>query len=369
MYESFYNLKELPFQITPDSRFFFGQGPHKKALAYASYGLSKGEGFVVITGEIGAGKTTLVNYFLTRLVNANRTTARIVSSRLEDENLLRVVGTEFGIECENDDKANLLRKIQAFLSERADNASCGLLIVDEVQNLTAASLEELRMLSNYQRHDGALLQIFLVGQPEFRDTLRQPEMEQLRQRVVASFHLSGLDQSQTREYIEHRLHMVDWNDDPKFHPFAFQEIFRASDGIPRRINLICDRLLVSGFLAKSHEIALEDVTEVVSEMRKEGLLVDPEEEETPAPAPVTEIQPAVVQQPQPVIAPTPLQPPPPSPPSNSDIPDDGLAESLESISQRLQEIDQQMREQERRLDQILTDGQLTVSTVSTLGKG
>lgn len=356
MYESFYGLKELPFQITPDTRFFFGQGPHKKALAYASYGLSKGEGFVVITGEVGAGKTTLVNYFLTRLINSKRRTAQIVSSKLEEDNLLRVVATEFGISCEADDKANLLRKIQLFLQENEGRGSCGLLVVDEAQNLSASSLEELRMLSNFQRNDGALLQIFLVGQPEFRDILLQSNMEQLRQRVVASFHLGPLDQSQTREYIEHRLHMTGWADDPKFHPFAFQEIYRASDGIPRRINLICDRLLVSGFLAEKHEIALDDVNEVVEEMHQEGLIADPD---TPQTSPkVAEFQPtaAVAQQ---ALAQA-------SQVAEASVQDGRIAETLSSIAQRLKQIDEQMREQERRLDQILTDGQLSVRNI---GKG
>ncbi len=355
MYESYFGLKELPFQITPDTRFFFGQGPHKKALAYASYGLSKGEGFVVITGEIGAGKTTLVNYFLTRLINSKRRTAKIVSSKLEEEDLLRVVANEFGIECETDDKANLLRKIQLFLQEQEGRSACGLLVVDEAQNLSASSLEELRMLSNFQRNDGALLQIFLVGQPEFRDILLQPTMEQLRQRVVASFHLGPLDQSQTREYIEHRLKLAGWNDDPKIHPFAFQETYQASDGVPRRINLICDRLLVSAFLADKHEILLEDVHEVVTEIRQEGLLADPDAA-PPAPT-VTELQPVVAA--QPAVAPA-------GPLVEPAISDGRVAESLQGIAQRLQQIDKQMREQERRLEQILADGQIAVRNV---GKG
>ena len=355
MYESFFGLTELPFQITPDTRFFFGQGPHKKALAYASYGLSKGEGFVVITGEIGAGKTTLVNYFLTRLINSKRRTAQVVSSKLEEDNLLRVVATEFGISCETDDKANLLRKIQLFLQEGDSREACGLLVVDEAQNLSSSSLEELRMLSNFQRNDGALLQIFLVGQPEFRDVIMQPNMEQLRQRVVASFHLGPLDQSQTREYIEHRLKLAGWNEDPKFHPFAYQEIFRIADGVPRRINLICDRLLVSAFLAERHEITLQDVNEVATEMRQEGLFSDSEAAPT-----VTEFQPAAVSQPS--VAPV----APVAPAPKIAVEDGKISESLEGIAQRLKQIDKQMREQEQRLEQILTDGRIAVRN---LGKG
>lgn len=356
MYVSFFGLKELPFQITPDTRFFFGQGPHKKALAYASYGLSKGEGFVVITGEVGAGKTTLVNYFLTRLINSRRRTAQIVSSKLEEASLLRVVASEFGISCETDDKANLLRKIQLFLQEEEGRDACGLLVVDEAQNLSASSLEELRMLSNFQRNDGALLQIFLVGQPEFRDILLQPNMEQLRQRVVASFHLGSLDQSQTREYIEHRLNTVGWSEDPRIHPFAFQEVFRSSEGIPRRINLICDRLLVSAFLAQKHEIVLDDVHEVVEEIRQEGLLADADAPAPPAPE-VAEFQaPTAV---QPVVAPVERAPEPV-------VQDRRIAKNLLTIARRLQQIDKQMQEQERRLEQILAGDEVALRNV---GKG
>ena len=342
MYTEFYSLSEFPFQITPDSRFFFGQGPHKKALAYASYGLNKGEGFVVITGEIGAGKTTLVNYLLSRLQSHDRRTANLVSTKLESDSLLKMVATAFGLPVEQDDKATLLRKIEAFLATGKTGSACGLLIVDEVQNLSNSSLEELRMLSNFQRDHRSLLQIFMVGQPEFRDTLQQPEMEQLRQRVVASFHLGAMDELQTRDYIEHRLTKVGWRNDPAFEPNVFSEVHRAASGIPRRINLICDRLLVSSFLANRHEITVADIEDVINELRQEKLLVDPN------------TRPALVRE---FVAP---------PQVVTNLATERLKPAAQNgqiaeITTRLRDLDYQMQEQEKRLDQILADGLLAVS--------
>lgn len=345
MYASYYGFSELPFQITPDSRFFFGHGPHKKALAYASYGLNKAEGFVVITGEIGAGKTTLVNYLLSQLSGSDRRTANIVSTNLENDSLLRVTANAFGIDCDRDEKAVLLQKIQQFLSGQSAGADCGLLVVDEIQNLPASSLEELRMLSNFQKGHKALLQIFLVGQPEFREVLIQPSMEQLRQRVVASFHLGALDEGQTWEYIEYRLRKVGWRDDPRIDPICSREIFRASGGIPRRINLICDRLLISAFLAESHEIGLHDVSEVIFELRQEKLIpasAQPQPQEIP--------KKPVNQAPQTRKGPT-------FTPNAANA----SGQEFQAISHRLKELDRVMRDQEQRIDQILADGLLTVS--------
>lgn len=342
MYTSYYNLDEYPFQITPDSRFFFGQGPHKKALAYASYGLNKAEGFVVITGEIGAGKTTLVNYLLSRLQSQERETAVLVSTKLGSDSLLRSVATAFGIEAESDGKAGLLHKIEHTLLENRSTSACSLLIVDEVQNLSHSALEELRMLSNFQHGHKVLLQTFLVGQPEFREKLLRPEAEQLRQRVVASFHLGALDEQQTMDYIEHRLRTVGWKDDPLFHPLAHREIYRATAGIPRRINLMCDRLMVSAFLAEKHDIELSDVNDVVQEMRQERLMPDA----TPGPKLVHDhASHSLVttnRSPEPVRE---------DPPRND----------ISDLAVQLRQLDLNMRAQERRIDQILADGLFAVS--------
>jgi len=337
MYKSFFNFTEFPFQITPDSRFFFGQGPHKKALAYATYGLNKGEGFVVITGEVGAGKTTLVNYLLSHLLQNERPTANIVSTKLEAENLIKMVATAFGLPCTDDDKATILRKIEHFLLNQRNTRACGLLIVDEVQNLSLPSLEELRMLSNFQRQHSALLQIFLVGQPEFRETMLQPSMEQLRQRVVASFHLGSLDAAQTREYIEHRLRKVGWRLDPRFDPLCFPEIHRASSGIPRRINLLCDRLLVSSFLAGRHDIDPADVNEVVLELREEKLIGPPREQKDNGELGVSSARNGTAR-------------------SNGPIDSQPLDSELQLLARRLGELDHHVQDQERRLEEILERG-------------
>jgi putative secretion ATPase (PEP-CTERM system associated) len=238
-----------------------------------TYGLSKGEGFVVITGEVGAGKTTLVNYLLARLQDRRLITAKVVTTQLEADNLLRMVASAFGIPHEGIDKATLLNKIEAFLinNNRADRRP--LLIVDEVQNLAHSSLEELRMLSNFQLGERPLLQFYLVGQPQFRQTLASQSLLQLRQRVIASHHLQPLDADETRGYIEHRLQRVGWQDDPSFADGSFAMIFEATGGVPREINLLCDRLLLFGFLEERHRIDTPEVDEVLSNMRDEGSLM------------------------------------------------------------------------------------------------
>lgn len=270
MYTDFYNLKGLPFQLTPDYRFFYTSQPHKKAVAYVTYGLSKGEGFIVITGEVGAGKTTLMDYFLSSLKDQRLVTARVVTTQIEADNLLRLVAASFGLSQEGMDKATILKRIESFLIECHREGSRPLLIIDEVQSLKHSSLEELRMLSNFQFEHKSLLQIYLVGQPEFRRTLASASLEQLRQRVIATYHLQPLDVDETRAYIEHRLHLVGWQNDPRISDAAYPIIYSETGGVPRRINVLCDRLLLAGYLEERHEIEAVDVEDVVLDMRKEG---------------------------------------------------------------------------------------------------
>ncbi len=198
MYEDFYGLTGKPFQLSPDPAFYFGSKGHTSAYSYLKYGVYQGEGFLVITGEIGAGKTTLVRALLEELDVRTIVAAQIVSTQLEADDLLRSVAKAFGIRVPQDDKASLLASIEAFLLMLFQQSKRALLIVDEAQNLNAGSIEELRMLSNFQCGDQALLQSFLVGQPELRDLMRSPAMEQFRQRVIASYHLGPLDESRDR---------------------------------------------------------------------------------------------------------------------------------------------------------------------------
>lgn len=284
MYTEFYRLQALPFQLTPDPSFFFASSVHNSAMAHLTYGLSQGEGFIIITGEIGAGKTTLVGHLLATLDKDHYLALNIVSTQLNADEMLRMVASAFNIPTENVDKATLLRKIEAFLTSLHEAGKRALLLVDEAQNLTAGALEELRMLSNFQVGARTPLQCFLLGQPQFRTTLAMPELEQLRQRVTASYHLGPLSFEETRSYIEHRLHMAGWNRDPDFADEAFQQIFDYTQGVPRLINMLCSRLLLYGFLEGMHRIDGAVVQRVVTEHAEESRQVMASQPKPAAPA-------------------------------------------------------------------------------------
>lgn len=271
MYQDFYKLSGRPFQLTPDYRFYYDARPHKKALAYLTYGISQGEGFIVITGEIGAGKTTLIDYILSTFVGRNLVAAKVVSTILDAENMLRSVAVKFDVPQEGTDKATLLNRIETFLIDNHRVGKPVLLFVDEAQNLPHSALEELRMLSNIQLDGQPLLQIYLVGQPEFRHTLASKDLEQLRQRVITSYHLGPLNVEETQAYIEHRLYRVAWVGDPSISEEAFQIIHEASGGVPRRINQLCERILLHGFIEGVHEIDSDLIHEVIHDMSDEGL--------------------------------------------------------------------------------------------------
>jgi general secretion pathway protein A len=270
MYEAFYGLTSKPFQLNPDPSFYFGSKQHRRAKAYLEYGLLRNEGFIVITGEIGAGKTTIVRGLLDTMDANSVTAGNLVSTQLDAEDTLRLVGAAFGVRVKDVSKADLLMSLEAFLVTQVSEGKRSLLIVDEAQNLTPRAVEELRMLSNFQFGKQALLQTFLVGQPEFRDILQHPNMQQLRQRVTATCHIGPLDVEETKGYIEHRLRCAGSTGKPEFGPGTFEAIFKASGGIPRRINSVCDRLLLLGFLGEKDVLELDDVNEVVSEMHDEG---------------------------------------------------------------------------------------------------
>ncbi|WP_287367353.1 XrtA/PEP-CTERM system-associated ATPase [Thauera sp.] len=269
MYESFFKFNGKPFQLNPDPSFFYGSRGHKRAMAYLEYGLHQSEGFIVITGEIGAGKTTIVRSLLEQLDPDKVVAANLVSTQIDANDMLRMVAAAFGVPSRTLDKAGLLLALETFLVSVAASGKRALLIVDEAQNLTPAAVEELRMLSNFQLEDHALLQSFLVGQPEFRDIMQSGEMQQLRQRVIASYHLGPLDSQETRGYIEHRLGHVGWNNDPAFEPGAYTAIYGYTGGIPRKINTLCDRLLLGAYLSERHTIGEADVREVIDELKEE----------------------------------------------------------------------------------------------------
>jgi len=268
MYGAFYHLSGKPFQLTPDPHFFFSGKGYNRAMAYLTYGAHKGEGFIVITGEIGAGKTMLANTLAYRLASQDVVLAQVVSTQLNADDMVRMVAIAFGLPQDNS-KAVLLDRVAQFLLACNKQGKRALLIVDEAQNLPAASVEELRMLSNYLLGAKPLLQTFLLGQPEFRKTLQSPELEQLRQRVIASCHLGPMDSAETRDYILHPLQTVGWRGDPSFSVDAFAAIHHYTGGIPRKINVLCDRLMLMGCLDKMHAFAGKDVAAVIDELQQE----------------------------------------------------------------------------------------------------
>jgi putative secretion ATPase (PEP-CTERM system associated) len=270
MYEAFYGLTAKPFQLNPDPSFYFASKQHRRAKAYLEYGVSRNEGFIVITGEIGAGKTMVLRSLIEGLAGSNVVTGHLVTTQLGAEDTLRMVGAAFGFRVKDVPKSELLITLEAFLISQTSKGKRCLLIVDEAQNLTPRAVEELRMLSNFQFGNQALLQSFLVGQPEFREILQRPEMEQFRQRVAATCHIGPLDADETRGYIEHRLKCAGAQGKPSFDAAAFDAIHKASGGIPRRINAVADRLLLAGFLAGQTHMTVDMVAEVVREFAEEN---------------------------------------------------------------------------------------------------
>ncbi|ADJ64238.1 AAA family ATPase [Herbaspirillum seropedicae] len=269
MYESFYGLRDKPFRLRPDPSFFFGSKGHKRAMSYLEYGLSQGEGFIIVTGEVGAGKTTLVRKLLGKINPMQIISAHIVNTHLDPDNTLRMVASAFGLATENASKAALLTQLEQFFLHCEQKGVRALLVVDEAQNLSPTTLEELRMLSNFQSGERSLLQTFLLGQPEFRITLHSEAMLQLRQRVIATYHLGPMDEEETITYIQHRLRTVGWENDPAFDAAAYAAIHAYSGGIPRKINSLCDRLLLMGYLEELRAFEGEHVQDVIRDIQEE----------------------------------------------------------------------------------------------------
>jgi len=270
MYETFYGLTGKPFQLTPDPTFFFRSRGHGRAMAYLKYGVHQAEGFIVITGEVGSGKTTLVRNLLQQLPTQGLVAVQLVSTQLDANDILRMVaGAFFGVVPPAGDKAGLILSLERYFRKLHTEGKRALLVVDEAQNLTPSAVEELRMLSNFQTGNKSLLQSLLLGQPEFRDIMQRPEMRQLRQRVTASAHLGPLEPEETKGYIEHRLGRVGWTNKPRFEPEAYRDIHEFSEGIPRQINILCDRLLLAGYLGEKTVLESADVREIFDEFRRE----------------------------------------------------------------------------------------------------
>jgi putative secretion ATPase (PEP-CTERM system associated) len=274
MYDDFYKLSGRPFQLTPDPEFYFESGTHRKALSYLGYGLAQGEGFIVITGDVGAGKSTLAAHLMATIDRERLTAGQIVTSKLDGSELIHVAARAFGLDVAGHDKASALAAIELFLQDEARAGRRCLLVVDESQNLSVDALEELRMLSNFQLGAHPLLQILLLGQPEFRTLLQtSPQLEQLRQRVIASHHLDAMEPGEIGPYIEHRLACVGWQGNPAFDQRVYAELSGASGGVPRRINQILNRLMLMGAVEQRTRIDSAMLKDVLGDLASDGTLM------------------------------------------------------------------------------------------------
>jgi len=268
MYSELYGFTAEPFRLTPDQRFYYDSEVHRRAMAYLRYGLEQAEGFIVITGDIGTGKTMLVRNLFGELEDGKIMAAQLVSTRLQAEDLLRMVCASFGLAHEGMNKATMLHNLEVICRTRYAQGQRILLVVDEAQNLSAGSLEELRLLANYQSEGRALFQAFLLGQNQLRRTLQTANLAQLRQRIIASYHLDPLSKEETRAYIEHRLRLVGWGNDPALEEAVFRGIFEATGGVPRLINTLCNRLLLYGCIEEKHGLAEADLGVVLKDMHQ-----------------------------------------------------------------------------------------------------
>lgn len=339
-----YGLNDRPFQLTPDPRFYFESATHRKAMTYLGYGLAQGEGFIVVTGEVGTGKTMLVGRLMATIDRSRLTAINLVSTQLEGEDILRIVALALGVATDVAAKGQLLARIERFLHEQARGGKRTLLIVDEAQNLPISALEELRMLSNFQYGGQALLQIFLLGQPEFRDALAQPRFEQLRQRVIATHHLTPMTPDEVAPYIMHRLACAGWKGTPRFSQSAYEAFHRFSDGVPRRLNMLAGRVMLQGAIERLIDIDAEVVEDVASDLASESIMP------AAGPQPLAQAMPhnqyeqtaaqAAAQFAAWEAAPAPLPAPAPAPPSHTSFasPEDDEAPPAPYTSYKVEEI-------------------------------
>ena len=275
MYTSYYKLTGRPFQLTPDPRFYFESATHRKAMSYLGYGLAQGEGFIVITGDIGAGKTTLVAHLMETIDPKRLCAVKIAASEMDGFTALRLAAHAFGIETGGGDHAHVLGCLEAHMHQQARAGRRSLLIVDEAQHMTFEALEALRILSNFQLGGQPLVQIFLLGQPEFRDAMANAgELEQLRQRVIATHHLGPMLPDEVQPYIEHRLKIVGWAGHPHFEPEAIARLAQESGGVPRPLNTLVQNALERAAENESGVIDLA-LVEAVCQERRESALARP----------------------------------------------------------------------------------------------
>ncbi len=265
MYESFFNLKKKPFDLVPNPEFLFMSRSHRRALIHLDYGIHERAGFILLTGEVGSGKTTLIRDLIKKRP-AGVLLSKIFNTSVNFEQFLSMVNDDFGLDVHGKDRTALLRDLNDFLIEQYSLGNRPTLIIDEAQNLTPELLEDIRMLSNLEADDAKLLQIIIVGQPELRKTLSLPSLLQLRQRISINCHLAPLSRPEVEEYILHRLQVAGNRAAVTFCPDSMDIIYRYSRGIPRLVNIICDFLMLSAFAEETHQIDEDMVRDVIGDL-------------------------------------------------------------------------------------------------------
>lgn len=268
MYKEYYGLKEMPFNITPDPHFLFLSPVHQEAIQHLRYGISEKKGFIVLTGEVGCGKTTLCRYLLNEIDDKPIETALILNPRVSETQLLQAILRELGVEKVKRSRVELLEQLNALLLKLIDEGKDIVLIIDESQNMTFQALEHIRLLSNLETNTQKLLQIILIGQPELKEKLQNESLRQLRQRILVHYDLRPLTQEEMEQYVRYRLIMAGANGRPEFTKAAMKKIHKHSRGIPRLINNLCDKSLLSAFIKSRDMITWWDVRRAAKEMKK-----------------------------------------------------------------------------------------------------
>src|SRR5437899_2557367 len=351
MYERFYNLRERPFSLSPDPDYLYPSRVHREALSHLQYGIEGKAGFIVITGEIGSGKTTLLQTAL-RGLDRQTSVARIVNTMLDGRELIEALMLDFGLDPgEGRSKPHLLHDLGRFLVELRTAGRLALLVIDEAQNLSLSALEEVRMLSNLETEKSKLIQIFLIGQPNLREVLARPELEQLRQRVTVSYHIESLDVGETAAYVNHRLRRAAIGAPLEFSRGVTDLIYQHSNGIPRKINVIADAILLFGYGEERSVIDVNLAKEAVEELVSIGVLSRGTVPSVPAPAQIAAPAPVV-----PPVVPSAAPPavaaaPPPTvtlPPATAPVAAAAMHESeLHAREIRLAERERRLTEQQR----------------------
>lgn len=267
MYQSFYGFTEMPFNITPDPKFLYLSPTHQEALQHLKFGVEQRKGFIVVVGEVGCGKTTLCRRFLNELDPERFDTALIVNPRVNENQILRAILQELGENQISEDPHDLVLQMQRVLLSRIERGRDIVLIIDEAQNLSFEVLEQIRLLSNLETDKQKLLQIVLMGQPELKDILKREELRQLRQRILVHCELRPLTRKDLGHYVQHRLTRAGGNGRPSFSRFALWKVHRYTRGIPRIVNNLCDKALLSAYIRDSDEVAYGDVQRAVKDLR------------------------------------------------------------------------------------------------------